>query len=59
MAVVGYCVKCKAKKEMVNPQEGVTKNNRIILRVLAPTAAPRCLSSAVSRNNENAFPYLL
>ena len=27
MAVVGYCVKCKAKKEMVNPQEGVTKNN--------------------------------
>ena len=32
MAVVGYCVKCKAKKEMVNPQEGVTKNNRIITK---------------------------
>ena len=25
MAVVAYCVKCKEKKEMVDPQEGVTK----------------------------------
>ena len=23
MAVVAYCVKCKEKKEMVDPQEGV------------------------------------
>lgn len=36
MAVVGYCVKCKAKKEMVNPQEGVTKNNRIITKGTCP-----------------------
>lgn len=26
----GYCMKCKAKKEMVDPKEGVTKNNKII-----------------------------
>ena len=36
MAVVGYCVKCKGKKEMVNPQEGVTKNNRIITKGTCP-----------------------
>lgn len=36
MALVGYCVKCKAKKEMVNPQEGVTKNNRIITKGTCP-----------------------
>jgi hypothetical protein len=36
MAVIGYCVKCKGKKEMVNPQEGVTKNNRIITKGTCP-----------------------
>ena len=32
MAVVAYCVKCKEKKEMVDPQEGVTKNGRVITK---------------------------
>lgn len=36
MAVVAYCVKCKAKKEMVDPQEGVTKNGRIITKGICP-----------------------
>ena len=36
MAVVAYCVKCKAKKEMVDPQEGVTKNGRIITKGTCP-----------------------
>ncbi len=36
MAVVAYCVKSKAKKEMVNPQEGVTKNGRIITKGTCP-----------------------
>lgn len=36
MAVVAYCVKCKAKKEMVDPQEGVTKNGRVITKGTCP-----------------------
>ena len=36
MAVVGYSVKCKAKKEMVDPQEGVTKNGRVITKGTCP-----------------------
>ena len=44
MAVVAYCVKCKEKKEMVDPQEGVTKNGRIILRALAQIVAQKCPS---------------
>ena len=36
MAVVAYCVKCKAKKEMVAPQEGVTKNGRVITKGTCP-----------------------
>ncbi len=36
MAVVAYCVKCKEKKEMVDPQEGVTKNGRIITKGTCP-----------------------
>ncbi len=36
MAVVGYCVKCKDKKEMVNPTEGVTKNGRVITKGTCP-----------------------
>lgn len=31
-----YCVKCKAKKEMKNPVEGVTKNGRIIYKDKCP-----------------------
>lgn len=31
-----YCVKCKAKKEMKNPVEGVTKNGRIIFKDKCP-----------------------
>ena len=51
MAVVAYCVKCKEKKEMVDPQEGVTKNGRVITKALAPIAVPRCLSSVVLLRN--------
>ena len=29
MAIEAYCVKCKAKKEMQNPVEGVTKNGKV------------------------------
>lgn len=36
MAVIAYCVKCKEKKEMVDPQEGVTKNGRIITKGTCP-----------------------
>ena len=36
MAVVAYCVKCKEKKEMVDPQEGVTKNGRVITKGPSP-----------------------
>lgn len=35
-AVNAYCVKCKAKKDMVNPVEGVTKNGRIITKGTCP-----------------------
>ena len=36
MAIEAYCVKCKAKKEMVDPQEGVTKNGRVITKGTCP-----------------------
>ena len=36
MAVVAYCVKCKGKKEMVDPQEGVTKNGHVITKAPVP-----------------------
>lgn len=36
MAVQGYCVKCKDKKEMVNPEQGVAKNGRIITKGTCP-----------------------
>ena len=36
MAVVAYCVKCKEKKEMVDPQEGVTKKGSVITKGPCP-----------------------
>ncbi|MDD5807419.1 MAG: DUF5679 domain-containing protein [Eggerthellales bacterium] len=36
MAVEGYCVKCKAKKEIVNPVESVTKNGKPIVKGICP-----------------------
>lgn len=41
MAVVAYCVKCKEKKEMVDPQEGVTKNGRVITKGTCPTCGTK------------------
>ncbi len=35
-AVVAYCVKCKEKREMVKPTEGVTKNGRVITKGTCP-----------------------
>ncbi len=32
MATEAYCVKCKAKREMKNPQEGTMKNGRPVLK---------------------------
>lgn len=50
MAVVAYCVKCKAKKEMVNPQEGVTKNGRIITKGTCPDCGTKMsLSGGVAK----------
>ena len=43
MAIEAYCVKCKAKKEMKDPVESLTKNGK-------PTAVPRFAVSAL-RNN--------
>ena len=43
MAVIAYCVKCKEKKEMVDPQEGVTKNGRIITK----GTCPDCMNSGI------------
>ena len=40
MAIEAYCVKCKAKKEMQDPVEGVTKNGKPITKVSAPIAEP-------------------
>ena len=37
MAVEAYCVKCKAKKEMVDPKEEVTKNGKPITKGKCPT----------------------
>ncbi len=34
--VMGYCVKCKAKKEMAAPEKGVTKNGREITKGTCP-----------------------
>ena len=61
MAVVAYCVKCKAKKEMVDPQEGVTKNGRVITKGTCPDCgtkdvphhgeSPRNSSSHCSRES--------
>lgn len=34
--VVAYCVKCKDKKAVVDPVEGVTKNGRLIWKGTCP-----------------------
>ncbi len=36
MAIEAYCVKCKAKKEMQNPVEGLTKNGKPIMKGTCP-----------------------
>ena len=36
MAIEAYCVKCKAKKEMLDPQEGTTKNGKPIVKGKCP-----------------------
>lgn len=36
MAIEAYCVKCKAKKEMQDPVEGVTKNGKPITKGKCP-----------------------
>lgn len=36
MAIEAYCVKCKAKKEMQNPVEGITKNGKPIMKGTCP-----------------------
>ncbi len=33
---MGYCVKCKKKVQMENPEKGVTKNNREITKGSCP-----------------------
>ena len=50
MAIEAYCVKCKAKKVMTDPKEGVTKNGKPITKGSAPTAAPPSAASARSSN---------
>ena len=45
----GYCVKCKAKKEMKEPVDIVMKNGRPGRRAPAPIAEPRCSRSASPR----------
>ena len=50
MAIEAYCVKCKAKKEMKDPVESLTKNGKPITKASAPTAVPRFAVSAL-RNN--------
>jgi len=37
MADEGYCVKCKAKREMTNAKEVKTKNGRRMLKGKCPT----------------------
>ncbi|MEF9841407.1 MAG: DUF5679 domain-containing protein [Raoultibacter sp.] len=36
MAIEAYCVKCKAKKEMIDPVESVTKNGKPITKGKCP-----------------------
>lgn len=36
MAIEAYCMKCKAKKEMKDPQEGLTKNGKPIVKGTCP-----------------------
>ena len=36
MAIEAYCVKCKAKKEMQDPVESVTKNGKPITKGKCP-----------------------
>lgn len=54
MAIEAYCVKCKAKKEMQNPVEGVTKNGKPIMKGTCPDCGGKiCRIGAV--NNLNAL----
>ena len=48
--IEAYCVKCKAKKEMKDPVESLTKNGKPITKGKCPTAVPRFAVSAL-RNN--------
>ena len=36
MKIEAYCVKCKAKKAMVDPKEGLTKNGKPIVKGKCP-----------------------
>ena len=36
MEIEAYCVKCKAKKVMVEPNEGLTKNGKPIVKGKCP-----------------------
>ena len=41
---IAYCVKCKEKREMVDPVEGVTKNKRRITKGTCPVCGTKmCL----------------
>ncbi|MBW3012548.1 hypothetical protein KY311_05145 [Candidatus Woesearchaeota archaeon] len=39
--VEGYCVKCKAKKEMKNPQQVTLKNGRKATKGVCPTCGTK------------------
>lgn len=41
MAVEGYCVKCKAKREMTNPEKIVMKNGRPATKGVCPTCGTK------------------
>ena len=47
MAIEAYCVKCKAKKEMQNPVEGVTKNGKPIMKGTCPDCGGKRRTSAI------------
>jgi Zn finger protein HypA/HybF involved in hydrogenase expression len=40
--VTGYCVKCKAKKEMVNPKEVTMKGKGNVKRLAMTGTCPKC-----------------
>ena len=57
MAIEAYCVKCKAKKIMKDPVEGVTKNGKPITKGKCPDCGTT-LQNSISFEQQPTMPAL-